>query len=252
MKTKKWLSALLAATVLTSVAVPLSASAAADTISLNGVDGLVLNNMDEDDSFCKFEFSGDAMTLTRGESANGTVSSCYMSGSEMGDASIIDLEATPYLYWDTTGNATFDFYIRFGDGDSGLAKLSVLTGQTDGVSVGKGSINLLEAIQKNSGLVLEDPVITITAIKYVVNGNAGDSVTFNKLYLGPQGQEDAEPTSLTTQATDEKPTDTTAANTTKKVSSNPSTGESTQAVAATLVLAAAALGAVIVSKKKAQ
>ena len=59
MKTRKWFSALLAVTVLAAAAIPMTASAAADNISINGVDGLVKNNADEDETFCKFEFSGD-------------------------------------------------------------------------------------------------------------------------------------------------------------------------------------------------
>lgn len=58
MKTRKWFSALLAVTVLAAAAIPMTASAAADNISINGVDGLVKNNADEDETFCKFEFSG--------------------------------------------------------------------------------------------------------------------------------------------------------------------------------------------------
>lgn len=67
MKTRKWFSALLAVTVLAAAAIPMTGiPPAADNISINGVDGLVKNNADEDETFCKFEFSGDAMTITRG------------------------------------------------------------------------------------------------------------------------------------------------------------------------------------------
>lgn len=260
MKTRKWFRALLAVTVLTTAAIPMTASAAADNISINGVDGLVKNNADEDETFCKFEFSGDAMTITRGESANGTVSSCYMNGAEMGDSALIDLSATPYVYWDTEGTTTFDVYIRFADGDEGLAKLAALSGNGDGIAMGKGSINLLEAIQNDSVLKLDGTEISITAVKFVVNGNTGDSITFNKLYFGEAGQDDAEPsaipaesTSSDTEGTNSTAVDTTTteapADTTQKA--NPSTGEGTQAFAA-LALAAAAVGVLMVVKQQKQ
>lgn len=50
-----------------------------------------------------------------------------MSGAEMGGSALIDLSATPYVYWDTEGTTTFDVYIRFADGDEGLAKLAALS-----------------------------------------------------------------------------------------------------------------------------
>ncbi len=252
MKIRKLLGILIAVAMLAVIAIPFSASAAADTISINGMEGAVKNNSGEDDTYCSFEFDGTAMKLTVGESADGSAS-CYITGASLGDYQTIDLDATPYLYWDVSGDTTFDVYVRFANGDEGLAKLSTLSGNPDGVETGTSSINFKDAVANDSVLALEGSEITVSAIKWVVNGEAGKTVTFNKLYFGAEGQENADITSIETSSNDSSEESSTSPVSSTKVDSTSSqveTGEPVLPILGVTVLAVLSASAVIVSTKK--
>ncbi len=257
MKSTKWISALLAATVLTAAAVPM-ASAEAANVNV-GVLEDYLSEQDPETVSASFGADG-AVTLTLKEGTSGSRLTMWTHVEDP----FVNLAETPYLCWEVTGNANFGFALRWdrneGNEDTCYRMHNLRGHENDGVAPESHSINFLDLLKNDDNFAYEGDEITMIATVLNIFGNPGDSVTI-KLYFSANPIED-EPSGDDEPNTDSPaaPTDadnnntgnTTAApaGTTKKA--NPSTGESSQAVAATLVLAAAALGAVIVSKKKAQ
>lgn len=256
MKTTKWISALLAATVLTAAAVPM-ASAEAANVNV-GVLEDYLSEQDPETVSASFGADG-AVTLTLKEGNAGNRLTMWTHVEDP----FVNLAETPYLCWEVTGTANFGFAIRWdrneGNEDTCYRMHTLRGHENDGVAPESNSINFLELLKNDDNFAYEGDEITMIATVLNIFGNPGDSVTI-KLYFSANpvdqqatgGEQGGNNQPAPTDADDNHTDNTTAApaGTTKKA--NPSTGESTQAVAATLVLAAAALGAVIVSKKKAQ
>ena len=281
MKIKKVFSALLAAALLASAAIPMSASAAADSISFNGVEGRLKNNEGENQvEFCQWSVADDGvMTLTR-MNQRGKDCSCYMSLKN--DYPFVNLDETPFLYWDVEGSdgMEFDILLRYGEDDAThLVKVAKMVSNSDSMEVGKGKVNLLEKMQ-SLNMDLSSHEIPFEVIKFRIYGGKNDTATFKKVYFGPEGADDVTPSTVappaptegegeestdapgdTTQAADETKDTTstapaTAAKTTAKTTAADKDAEGTDTtvivivVVAAVVVVAAAVGVVIYLKKK--
>ncbi|MCI8554650.1 MAG: LPXTG cell wall anchor domain-containing protein [Clostridiales bacterium] len=260
MKSAKWISALLAAAVLATAAVPMASAEAVD-FNINGQEEFIKTDAD----FTTVSFANDgAMTLTiaaKGDSVN----SAHMMWTNVPEK-FVDLSQTPYLCWDVSGTANFGLAIRYDENadDTTCYRMHNARGHADdGLAPEKNSINFLELIKKNDlGLVYSSDEIMMIAVAINVFGDVGDSVTFNKLYFsasplgdGQQGgnptqdgQDD--PTQAGTDDTTQAPNNTTTAAPTTTKKANPSTGDASQMATAAIVLTVSAAVALFVVKQK--
>lgn len=256
MKIRKALGAFTALALLAVAALPFSASAAENAVNIIGVDGQIVNNMEETEANCAFELKDGALTVTVGSENSIGQAECYTM-AETFEKNVFDFEAMPNLYWDVSGDAKWDLFMRCNnvtgsDGD-GLIKLSTLSGKTGGMDAGKGSINLYEAISNDDILEISDANnTTIRVVKYVVYGEPGDNVTINQLYFAAEEQSEV-PSNAGTSSTDTEESSKAPSTTSSKAptsSSQVETGESVLPIVGITALAVVAASAVIISTKK--
>ena len=194
MKIRKALVMFAATALLAAAVLPFSASAAENYVNLIGVEDQIKNNTDGS-YLCAFDINDGVLTLTVSDGNTDGRGECYTM-AETFDTYEFDFEAMPNLYWDVSGNAAWDLWMRCNtvdetDPDAGLIKLSTLSGNPDGVDVGTGSINLYEAIMNDDVITMVEPEnTTLRVVKYVVYGQPGDSIDINSLYFAAEEQSD--------------------------------------------------------------
>lgn len=267
MKLRKVAALLLGAAVLTSAAVPMASAEAAD-FSING----------QEEFFAPAEgisatFGEDgALTLTI-EDAAVSGSGGHMMWTQVEDP-FVNLAETPYLCWEVTGTGNWGLAVRYDENvdDSTCYRMHIARGhEEDGLAPETNSINFLELLKNNDlGLLHNADEITMVAVAMNVFGDAGDSITFKRLYFSasPIGEGGAGPvgTTASTEApatTTTEPTTTTAPTTTATAASTTTTTTTTASaesgsntglivgiVVAVVVVAAAAVGVVFYLKKK--
>ena len=262
MKIRKALGIFTAVALMAVAALPFSASAAENAVNIIGIQDEMRNNTDQTEADCEFEIKDGALTVTVGSENTTGRAECYIM-AETFEQSVFDFEAMPNLYWDVSGDAKWDLWIRCNnvsgsDSDAGLIKLSTLSGNDDGVEASKGSVNLYEAINDNDILTMTDANnTTIRVVKYVVYGEPGDSVTINSLYFAAEEQSEVpinagNSSSSSSNASSASSTASTASTTSKAPtsSSQVGTGESIMPIIGITALAVVASSAVIISAKK--
>ncbi len=258
MKIKKALGIFAAAALMAAAALPFSASAAENAVNMIGIQDEMRNNVGETDANCTFEIKDGALTVTVGSENTTGQAECYIM-AETFDQSVFNFESMPNLYWDVSGNAKWDLWIRCNnvegsDDDAGLIKLSKLSGSPDGVEAGKGSVNLYEAINNDDILTMSDATnTTLRVVKYVVYGQPGDSVTINSLYFAAEEQSEVPVNSGSGSTSEATSSDASTSGTASKAptsSSQVETGESVLPIIGITALAVVASSAVIVSAKK--
>ena len=77
MKIRKALGAFTALALLAVAALPFSASAAENAVNIIGVDGQIVNNMEETEANCAFELKDGALTVTVGSENSIGQAECY-------------------------------------------------------------------------------------------------------------------------------------------------------------------------------
>ena len=258
MKIKKALGIFAAAALMAAAALPFSASAAENAVNMIGIQDEMRNNVGETDANCTFEIKDGALTVTVGSENTTGQAECYIM-AETFDQSVFNFESMPNLYWDVSGNAKWDLWIRCNnvegsDDDAGLIKLSKLSGSPDGVEAGKVSVNLYEAINNDDILTMSDATnTTLRVVKYVVYGQPGDSVTINSLYFAAEEQSEVPVNSGSGSTSEATSSDASTSGTASKAptsSSQVETGESVLPIIGITALAVVASSAVIVSAKK--
>ena len=241
-----------------AAALPFSASAAENAVNMIGIQDEMRNNVGETDANCTFEIKDGALTVTVGSENTTGQAECYIM-AETFDQSVFNFESMPNLYWDVSGNAKWDLWIRCNnvegsDDDAGLIKLSKLSGSPDGVEAGKVSVNLYEAINNDDILTMSDATnTTLRVVKYVVYGQPGDSVTINSLYFAAEEQSEVPVNSGSGSTSEATSSDASTSGTASKAptsSSQVETGESVLPIIGITALAVVASSAVIVSAKK--
>ena len=253
MKATKWISALLAATVLVTAAIPMASAEAAD-FNVNLQEDYIFVPEPETVSASFGDDGSVTLTLLEdGISGSGR----FMMWNDVEDP-FVNLAETPYLCWEVTG-ANFGFAVRWDENvdDSTCYRMQNARGHADdGVAPEKMSINLLDLLKNNDlGLVYNGDEIVMVATALNVYGNAGDSATFKIWFsatpvdseLNASEQTGTNPAVEPTAADDDNTT-AAPAGTTKKA--NPSTGEGAQAAVAALVLATSAAAVLFAVKQK--